>query len=96
MDRLLTAEQLSKHIQLTPRSILRAAKAGRMPSVKVVDSPTVRFRLEDVLEERRANRTVRQMPATIDTSWRERLEAKLATGRTRVGTASRKRKAARG
>jgi predicted site-specific integrase-resolvase len=44
---LLTTRQLAERWQLTPDTILRNRRAGRLPSVKL-PTGAIRFRLEDV------------------------------------------------
>lgn len=46
-DRLLTAEELSKAINLHPRGIYRLAKTGQLPCVRIGGS--VRFHLPTII-----------------------------------------------
>lgn len=102
-DTLLTATQLAKRLSMKPESILAAARAGRMPSVKVKGSKRVLFRLSDVLEERAATQSGRLRLVSSQAEQGRRAAERLARyleeskgNGPRSGSANRTKKTARG
>ncbi len=60
-DKLLTAEKLGERWERSKLSVLRDARLGRLPAVRI-GARTVRFRLADVLAFEAAHLTPARQP----------------------------------